>query len=243
MMSSISIVTAAFNECPGIISLIQEWIAYGEKHPQIEALEVIVCDDYSANEQYEQLCQAFANNPQVKILRNAQNEGPGYSFTKAIGQASHRWTLITDSDGQFPIQNLDAIIPALWQSQDEIAFTFRTRKFDNALNRFGQKVSNWLCNSIFGSNLKDFSCAFKLVKTDLLQGLRFDARYMNYSLDHSGKLLSSESTFQEFQVICKPSPARKRPLKAEYLRARNRFLYIVYLFFSVYLRKKRVIFS
>lgn len=242
-MSSISIVTAAYNECPGIISLVRQWLAYGENHPAIDAIEVIVCDDFSALDQYEQLRDAFDGNSQVTILRNEKNEGPGFSFARAIAQAKHSWTLITDSDGQFPIENLDSMIPELWSSPHEVAFTYRTRKFDNALNRFGQKASNWLCNSIFGSQLKDFSCAFKLVKTNLLQSMRFDARYMNYSLDHSGKLLSADVSYLEFQVSCTPAPARKRPLKAEYLRARNRFFYIAFLFFSVYLRKKRVIFS
>jgi dolichol-phosphate mannosyltransferase len=241
-MKSISIVTAAYNECPGIISLIQNWLAYGENHPDIEAIEVIVCDDFSSIEQYEQLKQAFSGNSQVTILRNEQNEGPGFSFSRAIAKASHTWTLITDSDGQFPIENLDEIIPSLWASDAKIAFTYRTRKFDNLINRFGQKASNRLCNSIYGSKLKDFSCAFKLVDTTLLKQMQFDARYMNYSLDHSGKLLSSSFAFKEYQVQCTPAPARKRPLKAEYLRARNRFFYISYLFFSVYLRKKRVIF-
>lgn len=242
-MSSISIVTAAYNECPGIISLVRQWLAYGENHPAIDAIEVIVCDDFSALDQYEQLRDAFDGNSQVTILRNEKNEGPGFSFARAIAQAKHSWTLITDSDGQFPIENLDSMILELWSSPHEVAFTYRTRKFDNALNRFGQKASNWLCNSIFGSQLKDFSCAFKLVKTNLLQSMRFDARYMNYSLDHSGKLLSADVSYLEFQVSCTPAPARKRPLKAEYLRARNRFFYIAFLFFSVYLRKKRVIFS
>jgi glycosyltransferase involved in cell wall biosynthesis len=241
-MKSISIVTAAYNECPGIISLIQNWLAYGENHPDIAAIEVIVCDDFSSIEQYEQLKQAFSGNSQVTILRNEQNEGPGFSFSRAIAKASHTWTLITDSDGQFPIENLDEIIPSLWASDAKIAFTYRTRKFDNLINRFGQKASNRLCNSIYGSKLKDFSCAFKLVDTTLLKQMQFDARYMNYSLDHSGKLLSSSFAFKEYQVQCTPAPARKRPLKAEYLRARNRFFYISYLFFSVYMRKKRVIF-
>jgi glycosyltransferase involved in cell wall biosynthesis len=242
MKNSISIVTAAFNECPGIISLVKQWLAYGENHPAIEAIEVIVCDDFSAIEQYEQLRDAFVGNSQVTILRNVHNEGPGFSFARAIAQAKHHWTLITDSDGQFPIENLDSMLPTLWSTESRIAFTFRKRKFDNWVNRFGQKASNRLCNSIYGSRLNDFSCAFKLVNTELLQALQFDARYMNYSLDHSGKLLESGLEYQEFEVTCTPAPARKRPLKAEYLRARNRFYYIAYLFFSVYLRKKRVIF-
>ncbi|MEK6547643.1 MAG: glycosyltransferase family 2 protein [Bacteroidota bacterium] len=242
MKNSISIVTAAFNECPGIISLVNHWLVFGENHPAIEAIEVIVCDDFSAMEQYDMLRQAFENNPQVTILRNEQNEGPGFSFARAIAQASHQWTLITDSDGQFPIENLDVMLPELWSSDASIAFTYRSRKFDNWINRFGQKASNKLCNAIYGSGLHDFSCAFKLVDTNLLKQLHFDARYMNYSLDHSGKLLETGRNFQEFEVKCSPAPARKRPLKAEYLRARNRLFYIVFLFFSVYLRKKRVIF-
>lgn len=242
MKNSISIVTAAFNECPGIISLVKQWLAYGENHPAIDAIEVIVCDDFSAIEQYEQLRDAFVGNPHVSILRNEKNEGPGFSFARAISQAKYHWTLITDSDGQFPIENLDAMLPDLWSTETAIAFTYRTRKFDNWINRFGQKASNRLCNSIYGSRLHDFSCAFKLVHTELLKSLHLDARYMNYSLDHSGKLLETGQSYQEFEVKCTPAPARKRPLKAEYLRARNRFFYIAFLFFSVYLRKKRVIF-
>ena len=131
MKNSISIVTAAFNECPGIISLVNHWLVFGENHPAIEAIEVIVCDDFSAMEQYDMLRQAFENNPQVTILRNEQNEGPGFSFARAIAQASHQWTLITDSDGQFPIENLDVMLPELWSSDASIAFTYRSRKFDN----------------------------------------------------------------------------------------------------------------
>jgi len=59
MKNSISIVTAAFNECPGIISLVNQWLAYGENHPEIDAIEVIVCDDFSALDQYEQLRVCF----------------------------------------------------------------------------------------------------------------------------------------------------------------------------------------
>ena len=65
---------------------------------------------------------------------------------------------------------------------------------------------------------------------------------MNYSLDHTGKLLNSSAKSIDIQVTCRIAEARKRNISSEIKRAKNRFLYIVYLFFSQYLRKNRVIF-
>ncbi len=241
-MKSISIVTAAFNECPGIIHLANEWLAYFDQHPDISEGEVIICDDHSDLQQYESLRDAFMGNHRVVILRNDVNEGPGFSFQKAISQAKLDWTLITDSDGQFPIDNVNPMLTALGNQDADIIFTHRNRKYDNEFNRFGQKISNKLCNGIFNSELKDFSCAFKLVKTSLLQSLKLDARYMNYSLDHTGKLLNSSAKSIDIQVTCRVAEARKRNISSEIKRAKNRFLYITYLFFTQYLRKNRVIF-
>ena len=241
-MKSITIVTAAFNECPGIIQLANEWLAYFDQHPDISEGEVIICDDHSDLQQYESLRDAFMGNHRVVILRNDVNEGPGFSFQKAISQAKLDWTLITDSDGQFPIDNVNPMLTALGNQDADIIFTHRNRKYDNEFNRFGQKISNKLCNGIFNSELKDFSCAFKLVKTSLLQSLKLDARYMNYSLDHTGKLLNSSAKSIDIQVTCRVAEARKRNISSEIKRAKNRFLYITYLFFTQYLRKNRVIF-
>lgn len=241
-MKSISIVTAAFNECPGIIQLANEWLSFFDQHPEISEGEVIICDDHSDLQQYESLRDSFIGNHRVVILRNEKNEGPGFSFQKAIAQSKHEWTLITDSDGQFPIDNVNQMLKALDKQDADIVFTHRNCKYDNEFNRFGQKISNKLCNLIYQSKLQDFSCAFKLVKTSLLQSLRLDARYMNYSLDHTGKLLNSTATWIETQVTCRVAEARKRNIYSEIKRAKNRFLYIAYLFFTQYLRKNRVIF-
>ena len=86
-MKSISIVTAAFNECPGIIQLANEWLTFFDQHPDISEGEVIICDDHSDLHQYESLRDAFIGNHRVVILRNEVNEGPGFSFQKAISHA------------------------------------------------------------------------------------------------------------------------------------------------------------
>lgn len=241
-MKSISIVTAAYNECPGIIDLINEWVEFMNQHPSISAGEVILCDDFSDMNQYEALQNAFASHPQVTILRNERNEGPGFSLNRSMMMAKNDWTLITDSDGQFPIENLNTILDSMQNSTSQAVLTYRNRKYDNEFNRFGQRVSNLICNRIYHSNLKDFSCAFKLVKTAVLQAIKFDARYMNYSLDHTAKILISEVDYQEVGIFCKEAKAKKRKFIAEINRAKNRFFYIGYLYFTAFLVKNKITF-
>jgi dolichol-phosphate mannosyltransferase len=241
-MFSISIVTAVYNECPEFLALIKHWLIYLERHNSIENFEIIICDDFSELSQYELLKDTFGNNQNITILRNLQNEGPGFSFNRAISMAKYDWTLIIDSDGQFPIQNLSELIKTIHSYDIDVVFAYRDVKYDNLFNKFGKNISNLLCNLIFNSNLKDFSCAFKLVKTSYLNKIKFDARYMNYSLDHTSKLLNMNLKFKEILVYCNSGKIKKRKLVNELIRAKYRFYYIFYLYIKLKLNKKRVIF-
>lgn len=239
---SISVVTAAYNEYPGIVGLTKEWVGYLQQHPDVIAFEIIICDDHSSESNYSATCHDLKDIPEVRILRNEVNSGPGFSFHRGFTESTMDWILITDSDGQFPIKNCDLFIEKIKNQSIEAIFSYRNRKYDNLLNRFGQKASNFLCNKIFDSSLKDFTCAFKLVKAEQIKKLSLDARYMNYSLDHTGKLLMATDSWIELPIETKPDKPRKRSVLNEIKRARNRFLYIIYLGFYRYLQKKRITF-
>jgi dolichol-phosphate mannosyltransferase len=241
-MVSLSIVTAVYNEYPSISNLVNSWEKYLVSFKEIDEFEIIICDDFSSHDKYLEFESMFINNKHFIICRNNQNEGPGYSLSKAIKLARYDWILITDSDGQFPIENLSNLPNKFFISSIPIAFGAREKKIDNGINTFGQKISNKLCNSIFNSQLSDFTCAFKLAKSNILKDIKFDARYMNYSLDHTSKLLLTKMDFIEFIVICKDDKPKIRSVTAELLRAKNRFLYILFLFFTNYLMKQRIIF-
>ena len=241
-MISVSLVSAAYNECPEIINLINNWINYLDNHKQIKNFEVIICDDFSELRQFNLLKESFAKNSNINILRNNQNEGPGYSFSRAISIAKYEWTLIIDSDGQFPIENLNELINTINVHDIDVIFTFRDIKFDNYFNKFGKNISNYLCNYIYKTNLKDFTCAFKFIKTNLIRNLRFDARYMNYSLDHTSKLLNLNVSFKELLIYCNPGKIKKRNIFNELKRAKYRFYYIFYLFINRKLKNDRIIF-
>lgn len=239
---TLTIVTAAYNEYPKIINLINEWILFLSNSDFIENFEIIVVDDFSDESHFIPLKETFKDEYRVIVLRNDKNEGPGYSLNRAIQNSSYNWTIITDSDGQFPIQNLNNFKPYINDGLVNIIFTHRNKKYDNIFNILGQKISNYICNKIYKTNLIDFSCAFKCVKSDILKRLKFDARYMNYSLDHTSKLLLTNGNFIDLPIITKKAKSRKRGFAKELTRGVNRCLYIFYLFYFKILLHRRIIF-
>ncbi len=238
-------IAAVYNE-ENIKETVDSWVNFLKTSNQIQNFEIILCDDHSDVLYYRDLEKYFRDDKNVVLIRNDENEGPGFSFSRCIHKVQYEYTLINDSDGQFPIHNLESIITELNEHTDEgkpeIIFTYREKKYDNRVNVFGQKASNFLCNRIYQTHLNDFTCAFKFVKTKLLKRIQFDARYMNYSLDHTSKLLETGADYIDFPIVCNIKEPRKRGIGKEFKRAWDRFLYISYLWLRRRLILRRVLF-
>lgn len=241
----ISVIAAVFNEA-NIKETVDGWINFLKSSNQVQNYEIILCDDHSGMSYFREMEKYFRDKKHVVLIRNDENEGPGFSFSRCIQNIQYEYTLINDSDGQFPIINLESIITELNEStvgkKPEIVFTYRKKKYDNSVNVFGQKASNFLCNRIYNTDLNDFTCAFKLVRTDLLKRVQFEARYMNYSLDHTSKLLETGENYIDFPVVCNAKEPRKRGIGKEIRRAWDRFLYITFMWFRRKLLNRRVLF-
>ncbi len=239
----ISVVSAVYNEME-IMNTVSSWIDYLKNCSELSDFEVILCDDYSDLDYFKKLQNHFKDNSRVTVLRNKKNEGPGYSFSRCFQAVKYEYTLITDSDGQFPIENLERVLNVLSEKNMEniVFFTHREKKYDNMINVVGQKISNGLCNFIHKTKLNDFTCAYKFVPSKLLKNIYFDARYMNYSLDHTAKLIETEVEYIDVPVVCEIKEARKRGVLKELNRAIGRFLYINHLWYRKFLLKRRVLF-
>lgn len=242
---NISVISAVYNEV-NIRETVGSWLNYLTSSNQIQNFEIILCDDFSSESYLNDLERYYRDQSNVVLIRNDKNEGPGFLFSRCIYKVQYEYTLINDSDGQFPIHNLEDIIAKLNECSDDskpgIVFTHREKKYDNRVNVFGQKTSNVLCNLIYKTDLKDFTCAFKFVKTELLKRIQFDARYMNYSLDHTSKLLETDENYFDIPIVCNIKEPRKRGIGKEFRRAWDRFLYITYLWIRRRLLMRRVLF-
>jgi glycosyltransferase involved in cell wall biosynthesis len=174
----ISIVLPALNEAanvPDLLARIQAAMTARNWD-----YEVIIVDDGSTDGTSQAAQSAGAGIP-LTIIRHPANRGYGAALRSGFGRASKDWVFLTDSDGQFDIEQINRL--AERKENADFIIGFREHRQDHG----GRLVNAWVFNRIvrilFGLQVRDIDCAFKLMRREALQRLPLEA---------SGALISTE---------------------------------------------------
>ena len=131
----LSVAAPAYNEAENIAGVVREWRDYLIRHPAIGRWEIVVCDDGSTDATGAILAGLQRDCPELRVIRFPRNRGAGAAIAAAIGATRLDWVVLLDSDGQFPIANLDRFIDRILAG-DGPAFTgVRVRKADGLAYR------------------------------------------------------------------------------------------------------------
>jgi dolichol-phosphate mannosyltransferase len=228
MLPTISIAAPAYQEGSHIRELLEGWIAYLTPRFPAGDYEIVICDDGSRDDTWTQLSSLARENPAVKPFRHETNQGAAAALTTAIRHTTKDWVLLLDADGQYPIENLEAMTSA-WESTPVPAFIgFRPRKADSLFARFGSRASGACCNFFHGTRYRDFNCALKLVAGPLLRGLGLEAKGLNYSTEISSRILERGVPMREVEIMHRPR-AGGRTSRTLWRGSLHRFLFVAYI--------------
>ena len=148
----------------------------------VENFEIIVVNDGSSDRTQEIAESLAAQDARVRVVTHPHNLGYGAALKSGIRAATFPWVLFTDGDRQFDLGELPKLI-ALADAGADAAIGYRIARKDpwhRALNAFMYKQ---LIRLLFGLKVRDIDCAFKLMRTELVQSL---------GLKSDGALLSAE---------------------------------------------------
>jgi dolichol-phosphate mannosyltransferase len=222
----LSVAAPAYNEAAGIEAVLTNWHDFLSAQP-LDSFEIVICDDGSTDGTGDILDRLSQSWPQLRVLHFAKNQGAAAALNAAIATTQGDWVLLTDSDGQFAIENLPDMVEALRRSGAKAAIGIR-RKKDAAFAQFGSWASGLVCNLLHGSRMRDFNSAFKLVWGPTLRGLGLEARGMNYSTEVTSRLLERGIVPVEVTIQHRPRAAGASHMKL--LRgALHRFLFVCYI--------------
>jgi glycosyltransferase involved in cell wall biosynthesis len=229
-LPELALAAPAYREGAGIAAVVERWMQYLQGRFAAGAFEVVICNDGSDDDTGEVLASLAARFPALKVATHARNQGAAAALTTAIAHTTKAWVLLIDSDGQFPIEDLERF-EAAWADPAPQAFIgFRLGKKDSDFSRFGSWASGQACNVFHGSNYKDFNSAFKLVRGELLRSLNLEAKGLNYSTEITSKLLERGVQLKEVPVEHVPRASGTSSVKV--LRgAIHRFLFVAYIGF------------
>jgi len=223
----LSVAAPAYNEAAGIESVVAEWHRFLCEQDGLAEFEIVICNDGSRDRTGDILDRLTLPFPQLRPLHFARNQGGAAALNAAIAATRFDWVLLLDSDGQFPIANLPAMLAALRQSGGRVAIGVRHKK-DRAFAQFGSWASGWVCNLVHGSRLHDFNSAFKLVWGPTLRGLGLEAKGMNYSTEVTSRLLERGIVPVEVSIEHRPRTSGTSSMKLV-RGAAHRFLFVTYI--------------
>jgi glycosyltransferase involved in cell wall biosynthesis len=222
----LSVAAPAYNEAEGIEAVITDWHRFLSSQQDIGEFEIVICNDGSRDRTGDILDRLTLPFPQLKPLHFAVNQGAAAALNAAIAATSGDWVLLTDSDGQFPIENLPAMQAAL-RGGGLAAIGIRQKK-DTPFARFGSWASGLACNLVHGSRMRDFNSAFKLVRGSTLRRLGLEARGMNYSTEVTSRLLECGIVPVEVAIDHRPRTTGTSSMKLV-RGATHRLLFVLYI--------------
>lgn len=223
----LSIAAPAYNEMAGIEHIIRHWHIFLKNETTIKSFEIVICNDGSQDETGAILDRLAKEHPEIRPIHFQKNQGAAAALTAAIAATQLDWILLMDSDDQFPIENLQAMLTALSDSRALAALGIRAKK-DNWIAQLGSKASGAICNIVHGSNMKDFNSAFKLVYGPLLRSLHLEAKGMNYSTEITSRLLEQKINIVQVDIKHKARTLGKSHIKI--IRdGLYRLLFVIYI--------------
>ena len=140
-----------------------------------ELIETIVVDDGS-QPPIENV--ASDSVPPVRLLRNAENRGKGYSVRRGALEAKGGWVLMSDVDESVPLAEFAVLAPLA-----DRAIVCGSRRCGKDARPFHRRVLSTLFNALTGTGLKDTQCGFKLFNMALMRPIFESQRTERFAFD------------------------------------------------------------
>lgn len=94
-LPTVTVVTPVFNEGEGIRRTIRSVLAQDYPHAK---LNLIIVDDHSTDDSYQQAVDETRGNPRVRVMRNEVNRGKRESINRAVRETDSEIIVSVDSD-------------------------------------------------------------------------------------------------------------------------------------------------
>lgn len=167
----LSLVLPAHNEAGNIEAVVSRGMSV---LPNIVPdFEIIVVDDGSEDETPRIADRLAASHQNVRVVHHSQNQGYGAALTSGFAEASGDLIMFMDSDRQFDIADVTALVP--YVAHYDIIAGYRIKRRDPMYRRIYGKLFGLVAWALFGIHMRDVDCAFKIYRADLLKGLVLSA--------------------------------------------------------------------
>lgn len=168
---SLSVFFPCHNEVENVGGLVEKTVAL--LRPLVGEFEVLPIDDGSTDGTSEKIDELAERFPEVRAVHHEVNGGYGAAVKTGITESKLDWVFFTDGDAQFDVGELAGFFEHT--ATHDAVVGYRLDRQDPAHRKLFAFCWGLLIRGLFGFQVRDLDCAFKLLRRNLFEGTQFKA--------------------------------------------------------------------
>jgi glycosyltransferase involved in cell wall biosynthesis len=171
----VSVLLPVYNEVEIISDILRSY--HDEICRELPAA-LVVAEDGSTDGTKQILSSLKSDIPMV-LLSSPERKGYAKAASDALKKCSSEWVFFSDSDGQYS----PADFWKLWKWRDDfdIVIGRKVRRSEKAYRIVLAKGFHRIVKTLFGLNLHDADCGFRLIRKEVISSVIDKVRYLEYS--------------------------------------------------------------
>ncbi len=160
--------------------------------------ELIVVDDGSRDRTGAIAKRLTQADGRVRSVSHEVNRGYGAAVRSGLGAARMPYVMLCDGDGQFDPADLARLVEKI--GEYDVVVGRRVNRAEGFVRRLNGEVWSALMRLLFGLQIRDIDCGFKLFRRDLLDGISLRAQGAMISTELMAKLAARGARICEVDV-------------------------------------------
>ena len=170
-LSSLSVFFPCYNEEANVENMVRK--AQKILPELADKWEIIPVNDGSKDKTGEIIDRLSREDPNVHPVHHEKNKGYGGAVISGYNAAKYDYVFFTDGDLQFDLRELTLLIEKL--DEGDLILGFRKNRRDPWNRKLNAFLWGSLVKFLFGFQVRDVDCAFKLMKRKVIDKVRLSA--------------------------------------------------------------------